>query len=316
VNTAFVDMAVSMDDGPQKIINTATDLGIPRDAPGLKPEPTVALGSATVSPIDMANAYASIANRGRANDWYVLEKVKSADGEELFDHKEKDTRAISEDIAADTTYALQQVVQSGSGTAALELGRPAAGKTGTATNDNGDVSSSWFVGYTPQLSTAVMYVRGDGNDQLDGYMPEYFGGSYPARTWTNAMQKALAGTEVLPFPEPVFVDGEAPSEGHEPYTPPPEPEPEAPEPTEDPTTQEPSPTPTPTQEPTPTPTPTPSEEPTEDEPDCDLIDVVCPGEEPPPEDEPTDEEPSTPPDERGGDRSGSSARAADENTAD
>ena len=51
----------------------------------------------------------------------------------------------------------------------LPLGRPAAGKTGTATNDDDEVSSAWFVGYTPQLATAVMYVRGDGDDALDGW---------------------------------------------------------------------------------------------------------------------------------------------------
>ena len=56
---------------------------------------------------------------------------------------------IAEDIDRDVSYALQQVVKSGTGTAALALGRPAAGKTGTATNDKGNVSSSWFVGYTP-----------------------------------------------------------------------------------------------------------------------------------------------------------------------
>ncbi len=79
---------------------------------------------------------------------------------------------------------MQQVVEHGTGQAALELGRPAAGKTGTATNDKDEVSSAWFVGYTPQLSTAVMYVRGDGDDQLDGWLPSYFGAVYPAQTWT------------------------------------------------------------------------------------------------------------------------------------
>jgi membrane peptidoglycan carboxypeptidase len=293
VNTAFIDMAVSMDKGPQKIIDTAVDLGIPRDAPGLKPEPGVALGSATVSTIDMANGYASIANRGRANDWYVIQRVDSAKGEELFKHKGKETRAISADIAADTSYALEQVVKSGSGTEALALGRPAAGKTGTATNAKGEVSSSWFVGYTPQLSTAVMYVRGDGNDQLEGYMPEYFGGSYPARTWTTAMEKALAGTKVLDFPDPVFVDGEAPDTGHEPlptYTP--EPTTQAPEPTPTPTptpspTRTESPSPTPKPEPTPTPTPTPSEGPT-----CDGVLCVDEGD---PSSEPSPGRPSQSP---------------------
>ena len=85
------------------------------------------------------------------------------------------------------------------------------------------VSSAWFVGYTPQLATAVMYVRGKGQGQLDGWLPEYFGGSYPARTWTDVMTRDLDGTEVEEFPPPANLDGEAPDDGHAPYTPPPQP---------------------------------------------------------------------------------------------
>ncbi len=261
INTAFIDMTVSMDDGPEKIIDTAVDLGIPRSAPGLEPNPGVALGSGTVSPIDMANSYGSIASEGRSATVYAIEKVESDAGRELYTEPDKTERALSADIAADTSYALQQVVETGSGTAAQDLGRPAAAKTGTATNDDGDVSSSWFVGFTPQLSTAVMYVRGDGNDALDGYLPEFFGGSYPARTWTTTMQRALAGTAVLDFPPPVFVDGVAPDSGHEPeptFTPEPTTEAPEPEPEPEPTTEEPEPEPEPTtEEPEPEPSPPP-----------------------------------------------------------
>ena len=66
-----------------------------------------------------------------------------------------------------------------------------------------------------------MYVRGKGNEQLQGWLPSYFGGDYPAETWTAVMQRAMAGLPVEEFPEPVYVDGDAPDEGHEPYTPPP-----------------------------------------------------------------------------------------------
>ncbi len=55
------------------------------------------------------------------------------------------------------------------------------------------MSSAWFVGYTPQLSTAVMYVRGDGDDQLDGWLPSYFGADYPADTWTAIMRRDMEG---------------------------------------------------------------------------------------------------------------------------
>ena len=226
VNTAYVDLTTSMEDGPKKVVKMANELGVPRNAPGLKPFPAVALGSATVSPIDMANSYATIANGGVRHDWFTVKKVtRASDKKVLYKAPREKERVVSEDIASDVSYALQQTVQNGTASTAQGLGRPAAAKTGTATNDNEDVSSSWFVGYTPQVSTAVMYVRGKGNQALNGYLPSFYGGDYPAATWTSIMSALMEGVPVEDFPEPAFVDGEAPAEGHAPYTPPP-PEPE------------------------------------------------------------------------------------------
>ena len=198
--------------------------GFPSSSAGLEPYPSITLGAATVSPINMANAFATIANGGRFHEPYIIEKVVDKDGEVLYDHSVSDEQAIDDeqgsDIAADVSYALQQVVSVGTGTAALGLGRPAAGKTGTATNDKDQVSSAWFTGYTPQLATSVMYVRGKGNEQLDGWLPSYFGGTYPAQTWTAVMERDMDGVDVEDFPEPAYVDGEAPDEGHQPTLPP------------------------------------------------------------------------------------------------
>ncbi len=279
INTAFVDMSNSMEDGPKSIYDMARALGIPGDKPSnrypgipmrtvdfLPDDTLITLGKGRVSPINMANAYASIANGGERADAHVVEKVVGKDGEVLYNRPEETRSAVDEDIAADTSYAMQQVVQNGTGRAALALGRPAAGKTGTATapGKGGEdvVSSAWFAGYTPQLAAAVMYVRGDGDNQLDGWLPSYFGADYPADTWTAIMQQATDGMEVIDFPEPVYVDGEAPSDGHEPYVPPPPPPPPTKKPTKKPSeTPEPTPTPTPTPTPAPTlppaPTPTP-----------------------------------------------------------
>ena len=98
--------------------------GFPNNTPGLEPNAGVALGSATVSPINMANGYATIANGGRAAKPYIIEPVTDADGEPLYAHQVTDKMAMNEDIAADVSYALQQVVEVGSGTAALGA-RPA-----------------------------------------------------------------------------------------------------------------------------------------------------------------------------------------------
>jgi len=233
INTAFVDMTDSMEDGPQKVYDMAVSMGVPptkapkKNAVGFPtstrdftPEDTlVTLGRARPSAVNMANAYATIANGGEAADVYVIERVVDKNGEELYHHEVTNHRSIEEDIASDVSYALQQVVSNGTGQNALALGRPAAGKTGTATNGADQVSSSWFVGYTPQLATAVMYVRGDGDDQLDGWLPSYFGAEYPTRTWTDVMDRALDGEPVEDFPEPANVDGEAPESGHAPYVP-------------------------------------------------------------------------------------------------
>ena len=101
---------------------------------------------------------------------------------------EEDTRLRRRTSWPTSTYALQQVVQHGTGTEAQELGRPAAGKTGTAAS-TGHQTSAWFVGYTPQLCAAVDFYKGTGRADLDGVggLPTFFGGEYPARIWTAFM---------------------------------------------------------------------------------------------------------------------------------
>ena len=302
INTAFVDMTEGMDDGPEAIYDMARELGIPGDKPSSKfpgipmrsvdfmPDDTlITLGRGRVSPINMANAYATIANGGERAVAHVVEKVVNKDGEVLYTAPGKTRPVVDEDIAADTSYAMQQVVQDGTGQAALALGRPAAGKTGTATapSKNGEedfVSSAWFSGYTPQMATAVMYVRGDGDNQLDGWLPSYFGADYPADTWTAIMQRAMEGVEVEEFPEPAYVDGEAPSDGYE-YVPPPEPAP----------TQ--APPPPPTRKPKPTAGPVPTEEPTQPPTTAPPPPTTAPPPppEPPPTQPPTVAPPTVPP---------------------
>ncbi len=278
INTAYVDMSASIPDGPDKILEMANKLGIPpteasKKYPGipkvsrdLEADALITLGKARVSPINLANTYATFANGGVRANVHVIKKVVDRTGEDPQVYNVVNTEALDPDIDSDVSYAMQQVVENGTGQAALALDRPAAGKTGTATNDKDQVSSAWFVGYTPQLATAVMYVRGDGDDQLDGWLPSYFGADYPARTWTAIMQQDMEGLDVEEFPEPANVDGEAPTEGHDPeptFTPTPRPT-RKPSPTDTPTTSEPTdePTKTPTDLPTKTPTGLPPTEPT------------------------------------------------------
>jgi membrane peptidoglycan carboxypeptidase len=241
INTAFVDMTASMKNGPQKIYTMANKMGIPPATadphyPGmpnstqdLTPDSLITLGKSRVSAINMANTYATIANGGQRADVHVIEKVTDPNGHVLYRYKPHTTQAVKPGVDSDVSYAMQQVVLHGTGTNAQAINRPAAGKTGTATDDAGNVSSSWFVGFTPQLSTAVMYVRGNGNGALNNWLPPYngaagyFGAGYPTATWAAVMQRDLAGTPVEQFPPPANVTGKPPEGGHTPLPPPPPP---------------------------------------------------------------------------------------------
>jgi penicillin-binding protein 1A len=104
-------------------------------------------------------------------------------------------------VAAELTYALRGVIEHGTGTAAA-IGRPAAGKTGTAEN----FVDAWFCGYVPQLATCVWVGYPAGEIPLlnvEGY-PEVFGGSLPAKIWHNFMGPAVANLPVVNFPEPTL----------------------------------------------------------------------------------------------------------------
>ena len=216
INTVFADLTVSMDNGPEAIKKMAIKMGIPDDNQ-LQATSNIALGSASISPANMANAYATIANGGVEHDWYVVSKVTDADGKVLWKHKAKTHRAMKEDVAADVSYALQNVVSHGTGTAALALGREAGGKTGTATNPDGDVDSAWFVGITPQIATAVSYLRGNGHESLEGYLVPYYGATYPARTWTATMSYLMENMPKEDFPPAANLTGTEKSGDHAPY---------------------------------------------------------------------------------------------------
>jgi membrane peptidoglycan carboxypeptidase len=244
INTAYVDLSVKM--GARKALEAAVDAGIPIDTPGLTANAVTTLGTASVRNIDMANAYATFAAQGKAAQWYTVQEVKGANGGTRYQAKPKTSQAFDEDVMADVSYALQQVVKNGTGTEAQSLGRPAAGKTGTAALRPDTTTSAWFVGYTPQLSAAVDFYKGTGKADLDGVggLSTFFGGEYPTRIWTAFMTAALQNKEVKEFPPPAHV-GETLN---------PEPS-KSPTPTETPTTETPTATPTPTGSVTVVPTP-------------------------------------------------------------
>ena len=206
VNTVYVPLGQEV--GGYAVAETARRLGISADMTEQSALPSFALGVTAVTPLDSAVAYATLAAGGVHAEPYVVEEVTDPDGEVLHRARAETRQAISAGVAADTTHALQAVVQEGSGRGARLAGRPAAGKTGTTTGN----TAAWFVGYTPQLATAVAIFSEKQDTPLRGIagVGEVTGGSLPARTWRAFMSSALEGQPVKRFPEPVF-GGVAPS---------------------------------------------------------------------------------------------------------
>ena len=202
-----------------------------------------------MSPLNQASAYATFANDGTAVADHVVKEVQDADGKVLYKADPKEKRAMPEDIAHDVTFALSNVVENGTGRSVQTLNRPVAGKTGTNgvpdKNGNNIVNSAWFVGYTRQISTAVMYVRGDeGTGSLDDYRRPgdntFFGGTYPALTWEEYMKTATDGQSVKDFPDPAYVNADSAPQPSQTY--------QAPSPTQRPSSSE-APSPTPSRSP-------------------------------------------------------------------
>ncbi len=159
-----------------------------------------ALGAQEVSPLDMASAYGVFATNGLRNPATPVLWVKDANGEFLEDNRQREPeRVLDERVAYTVTDILKGVISRGTGTRA-DIGRPAAGKTGTAQ----EWRDAWFVGYTPELSTAVWI--GDKTKPTSLFdikgVKRVTGGSIPAQTWNAFMSEALANVPPNDFDEP------------------------------------------------------------------------------------------------------------------
>ncbi len=195
VNCAYVRLGEIV--GLDKVVETATRLGI---TTALEPDLSLPLGSREVLPIDMAGAYAAFAADGQHYQPYLVEEVVDQDGEVLMSGTTEGAQAISESTARQVTEVLEGVVSGGTATRARFADRrPAAGKTGTTSA----YSDAWFVGYVPQLSTAVWMGSPEGNLEMTNVGGiRVTGGSYPARIWQALMGPAMEGQEEIGFPEP------------------------------------------------------------------------------------------------------------------
>ncbi|MBO4255813.1 transglycosylase domain-containing protein [Streptomyces griseorubiginosus] len=240
VNSAYVQLG--MDVGLDKVKQAAIAAGLKQSSLAGTSFPSFSIGISDPSAIRMAGAYATFAASGQQRDPFSVTKVTSKDGT-VFTHTDKPTEAFTPAVANNVTDVLRTVVDKGTGTAAQLPGREVAGKTGTTDGNK----SAWFIGYTPQLSTAItMFRYNDDETQKNrtflemygtGGQKKIHGASFPAEIWHDYMAEALANEPAKDFPTP--------------------------EPIGEVVNDVPSPTPTPTIENTPesspTPTPTPSQ---------------------------------------------------------
>jgi penicillin-binding protein 1A len=194
VNTIYAQVVTKV--GPQAVVDVAHRMGI--QSP-LEPVCSITLGPEGVSPLEMTDAFATLADRGIHHTPSSLAQVSRVDGTTVVGGASEahGDRAISQSVADRVTYALSGVIRAGTGTAA-DLGRPAAGKTGTAES----FKDAWFCGFVPQLATCVWVGYPQAEIPLgavDGFS-EVVGGSVPARIWHDFMSPALAGTSPKPLP--------------------------------------------------------------------------------------------------------------------
>ncbi len=127
INTAFVDLTTQMDNGPRKIMKMAQAVGAPKGR-GWDNNDRVPLGTAEVSPLAQASAYATFANDGVAVPDHVVREVRDRKGKVIYEAQPEKERAVTEDIAHDVTFALSRVVEQGTGRTVQTLERPVAGQ--------------------------------------------------------------------------------------------------------------------------------------------------------------------------------------------
>ena len=194
VNCAFLRLGQIV--GIDKVITQARKMGVVAPLQNVVSFP---LGVNPISPLEMAGAYAAIANDGVYNAPYFVDKITDASGSVIYQHDSNPQRVMSSQSARQEIVALQAVVTGGTGTRAQIPGRPVAGKTGT-TDKHGD---AWFIGFTPQLATAVWMGSPESVVPMNSVGGiNVFGGTFPALLWHNFMVPAMDGVDVVQFAPP------------------------------------------------------------------------------------------------------------------
>jgi membrane peptidoglycan carboxypeptidase len=197
INCAYIRLAHEV--GLQNVISVAHSMGVTATLPEF---PSIVIGSVAVHPIDMAAAYATVADNGVYHTPTFVDHIVDPSGATIYKGQDPGHPVMTPQVAEEATLALQGVVQFGTGTRAALYNRPSAGKTGTTDS----VTDAWFNGFTPQLETTVW--MGDESQELPmtnvGGVGQVYGGTFPAQTWHDFMTAALANQPVIDFTPPNY----------------------------------------------------------------------------------------------------------------
>ena len=193
VNTLYAELMLRL--GTDNVADMAEQMGV-HSLEDQDPQCSWVLGTAQVNPLEMAAGFSVIANRGVYKAPTAVTRVEFPDGRvETF--TDEGTEVMTTEQADRVRYSLEQVIDGGTGSAA-DIGRPAAGKTGT-TQNNWD---AWFIGFTPNVTTAVWMGYPQGSIPMDNvHGIEVQGGTFPAEMWQTYMSQAVADTPALEFAE-------------------------------------------------------------------------------------------------------------------
>jgi penicillin-binding protein 1A len=200
-NTVFVQLALDL--GLENVVKKAQEMGITSE---VEAYPSTAIGGLGegVTPLEMASAYSTLPNQGVHMKSFLVQRVtKEENGEEIVveEHRLRDEQALTRDEAAVVTQALRRVITDGTASyyhdLDAEIGRPAAGKTGTTNN----FVDAWFIGFIPQLTTSVWVGYPDERRPMVNIngLTEINGENYPLDIWSLYMQSAVSM-----FPEQEF----------------------------------------------------------------------------------------------------------------
>lgn len=199
VNAVYAQ--VSNEVGPSSIVDVARRMGITESS--LNPVLSIVLGTSEVSTLEMANAYSNFATNGLHADDYLIAKIVDAEGNVVYEAEREQVQVADPAIFAAARRALSKVPTSEGTAPRANIGRPQGGKTGT----HQSYLDAWYVGYTPEYSTAVWVGYESKQVPLTNVVingqpySRVFGGSVPAPIWAEFMSFVLDGLPEVPFPD-------------------------------------------------------------------------------------------------------------------